>query len=55
MKSIISICLLALSLSACATSQTKREPNCAKSSDKKCESSNNKPSHDHSNHVRERP
>ena len=28
MKSILSICVLALILSACSTSQTKRDPDC---------------------------
>ncbi len=55
MKSILSFCILALTLSACSTSQTKRDPNCVKISDKQCESSTTKSSHDHSNHVRERP
>ena len=55
MKSILSICVLAFILSACSTSQSRRDPNCAKNSDKKCESSTTKSSHDHSNHVRERP
>ena len=55
MKSILSICVLALILSACSTSQTKRDPDCIKSSENQCESSTLKSSHDHSNHVRERP
>lgn len=55
MKSILSICALILILSACSTSQTKRDPNCVKSGDKQCENSNSEPSHDHSNHMRERP
>lgn len=55
MKSIILICLSVFALSACSTSQTKRDPNCVQNADKKCENSSNKPSHDHSDHVRERP
>ena len=55
MKSFIPICLLALVLSACATSQTKHDPSCTQRDDNQCESSTKKTSHDHTGHVRERP